>query len=95
MHICFLCKQRHFSFDIVDTDYISPFFTSLLLICVHLCTLGPVDGDGIVPDELEQQLEANLSTRSTEIRGNRPFQAMLYLIPTFHNPAGVCLSPGM
>ena len=55
---------------------------------------APVDGDGIVPEELEKRLEAHLSTRPREVGGNKPFWSMLYLIPTFHNPTGVCLSPG-
>jgi 2-aminoadipate transaminase len=41
----------------------------------------PVDGEGMVVDALEDALRAGL----------RP--ALVYCIPAFHNPAGVCLSP--
>ena len=55
----------------------------------------PIDGDGIIPDKLEQSLEAHMSMKPRELGRNKPFWSMLYLIPTFHNPTGVCLSPGI
>ncbi len=41
----------------------------------------PVDGEGMVVEALEEALRGGL----------RP--ALVYCIPAFHNPAGVCLSP--
>ena len=49
------------------------------------------DDDGIIPGEVERLVNKH----SKELRtpnGERPFRAMLYTIPTFHNPTGRCLS---
>ena len=56
---------------------------------------APIDGEGIIPDELERRLETYQLTRAKERGKGQPFSSMLYLIPTFHNPTGACLSPGM
>jgi DNA-binding transcriptional MocR family regulator len=51
------------------------------------------DCNGIDPDALEEAIKANLSTRSNwKPTASKPYWAMLYLIPQFHNPTGVCLS---
>lgn len=53
----------------------------------------PVDDEGIVPSELEKVLQAHQDYRPRELTERKPFWAMLYLIPVYHNPTGVCLSP--
>ena len=54
-----------------------------------------MDEEGINPDELEKALKANSASRERwKPTARRPFWAMLYIIPTFHNPTGICLSPG-
>ena len=54
-----------------------------------------MDENGIIPEELEQYLKERSSIKPREIGGRKPFWSMLYLIPTFHNPTGVCLSASM
>ena len=54
-----------------------------------------MDEEGIIPEELERNIEGHLSSQSKEINEIKPYCAMLYLIPTFHNPTGVSLAPGM
>jgi DNA-binding transcriptional MocR family regulator len=61
--------------------------------CGLKCIPSPMDGEGIIPDELERRLETHLPTTSRESGGTKPFSSMLYLVPTFHNPTGACLSP--
>jgi DNA-binding transcriptional MocR family regulator len=61
--------------------------------CGLKCVPTPMDEEGIIPEELERCVKARLSDRGREVGGNRPFWSMVYLIPTFHNPTGVCLSP--
>eukprot|EP00117_Sycon_ciliatum_P019323 scpid40214/ scgid17552/ Uncharacterized HTH-type transcriptional regulator YdfD len=50
------------------------------------------DSEGIIPSELKRRVDEY----SSELRtpgDERPFRAMLYCIPTYHNPTGRCLSP--
>ena len=54
-----------------------------------------MDAEGIIPEELERNIQAHLSSQSKEINEKNPFWSMLYLMPTFHNPTGVSLTPGM
>ena len=54
-----------------------------------------MDENGIIPEELEQYLKERSSIKPREIGGIKLFWSMLYLIPTFHNPTGVCLSASM
>ena len=53
-----------------------------------------MDEDGIIPEELERNIQRHLSSQSKEINEKTPFGSMLYLMPTFHNPTGVSLAPG-
>ena len=55
----------------------------------------PVDEEGIIPSELEKVLQAHQDYRPREPTERKPYWAMLYLIPVYHNPTGVCLSPGV
>ena len=50
----------------------------------------PVDGEGIIPDILEEKVKIRYSKRPKK----KPFWSLLYVVSTFHNPTGVCLSPG-
>lgn len=47
-----------------------------------------MDEYGIIPEELERSLQSRV------LGGKGVFSSMLYLIPTFHNPTGISLSPG-
>ena len=50
------------------------------------------DNDGIIPEALERAITAH----SADLRpptSEHPFQAAIYLVPTFHNPTGRCLHP--
>ena len=71
------------------------YYNRCLHMHVFVFSAVPIDGNGIIIHDLEQSLEAHLSTRPRDVGGNKPFWSMLYLIPTFHNPTGACLSPGM
>ena len=64
----------------------------MVRIVLHMFS-APMDEEGIIPDALEKSIEANMSSRPA-VGSLHPFWAMVYLIPTFHNPTGVCLSPG-
>jgi 2-aminoadipate transaminase len=49
---------------------------------IKLCSI-PMDEDGLIPSELEKQLE--------QLRSNELFPSILYTIPNFHNPTGSTL----
>src|SRR6266516_773720 len=50
---------------------------------LELCSI-PMDEDGLIPDELEQQV--------ARLHSSGKFPSMLYTIPNFHNPTGRTLS---
>ena len=55
----------------------------------------PTDSDGIIPSALEETVTSQNSKPATRpLTEARPYRGMIYLIPTFHNPTGKCLSPG-
>ena len=68
------------------------FATSIVLFPLFSVT---IDENGIKTDILEEKVKENLSYKPREVGGNKPFWGMVYLIPVFHNPTGVCLSPGI
>ena len=49
----------------------------------------------MIPEELEKVLEANKDYRPRELTPAKPFWAILYLMPTYHNPCGYCLPAGV
>jgi 2-aminoadipate transaminase len=49
---------------------------------IELCSI-PIDEHGLIPSELEKQLE--------QLRSSGIFPSMLYTIPNFHNPTGSTL----
>lgn len=49
------------------------------------------DNDGVIVDELDQLL-VKYSQKKRCVSKQKPFWAMVYLVPTFHNPTGTCLS---
>ena len=54
-----------------------------------------MDSAGIDPDALEEAIKHHLeSFEQWKLTKPRPFWAMVYLIPNFHNPTGFCLSSG-
>ncbi|KAI8518583.1 hypothetical protein Bbelb_046000 [Branchiostoma belcheri] len=52
----------------------------------------PMDEEGINVDMLDGLLEEHKKSPTVCVTEDRPFWTMLYLIPTFHNPTGRCLS---
>lgn len=55
-----------------------------------------MDKDGIDPDALEAAIESHHAARQQwRPTPLRPYWAMLYLVPQFQNPTGVCLSQGI
>lgn len=54
-----------------------------------------MDKQGIIPEELETALQSHYQSHPPrELTQRKPFWSMLYIMPTFHNPTGVCLPPG-
>ena len=54
-----------------------------------------MDEQGIIPEELEKVLQSHHQSHPPpEPTEKKPFWSMLYCMPTFHNPTGICLSPG-
>ncbi|CAH1271422.1 AADAT [Branchiostoma lanceolatum] len=51
-----------------------------------------MDEDGIDVNMLDRLLEEHKKSSTVRVTENRPYWTMLYLIPTFHNPTGRCLS---
>ena len=49
----------------------------------------------MIPEELEKVLEANKDYQPRDITPAKPFWAILYIMPTFHNPCGYCLPAGV
>ena len=54
-----------------------------------------MNSQGVCPDALEEALKSHSdSFKQWNETRPRPYWAMVYLMPTFHNPTGYCLSPG-
>ena len=69
----------------------------MYLVINFCCMSSPsvaMDEDGIVPKDLERAIRENSGGIPQIITDDKPYWAMLYTIPTFHNPTGRLLSPG-
>ncbi|VDM42315.1 unnamed protein product [Toxocara canis] len=53
----------------------------------------PIELDGMNVDRLEEMWAKNLKEIKTEEQAKRPYQAVLYTVPTFQNPTGTVLPP--
>lgn len=56
-----------------------------------------IDEHGLDPVALENALDQQMQTAKWQQwhpSESRPFRAILYIMPVFHNPTGVCLSAG-
>ncbi|ELT99789.1 hypothetical protein CAPTEDRAFT_183609 [Capitella teleta] len=53
----------------------------------------PTDENGMKVDALEKLLEERFGGKDFEGSTHRPFQCMIYTVPTFHNPTGATLAP--
>ena len=53
-----------------------------------------MDSDGILVDELENQLKKHLPNQSEQKQRKSVYNGMLYLIPVLQNPTGINLSKG-
>lgn len=54
-----------------------------------------MDESGVLTDDLKRIVEENLTVSEKPMDKSRPFKAMFYTIPTFHNPTGACLADGV
>ena len=57
-------------------------------------TAVAIDDNGMVPKDLERAIKENSGGIPQVITAAKPYWAMVYMIPTFQNPTGFCLSPG-
>lgn len=67
------------------------------LFCHFISIIVAMDGQGIIPDALEEALKQQMLTTSWQTwrpTERRPFRALLYIMPVFQNPTGVNLSSG-
>ena len=72
------------------------FLLCFLIIFPHYCSLVDFNNNGICPVALEKMLESHSdSFKHWNETKERPYWAMLYLMPTFHNPTGYCMPPGL
>ena len=53
----------------------------------------PFSDTGVVPEELQRLARVEKSHRKPSSSG-KPFWALFYTIPVYHNPTGVSASPG-
>ena len=63
---------------------------------IDTCSLiVDMSSQGVCPDALEEALKSHSdSFKQWNETRPCPYRAMVYLMPTFHNPMGYCLSPG-
>lgn len=57
-------------------------------------TIVPIDENGMVIDELQKLIENLQNSFPNDRPKEKPYNAMVYIIPTFQNPTGRCLSEG-
>ena len=58
--------------------------------------LVPTDEDGIIPAALEEAIVRQNTKHGTRpLTEKKPYRGLIYLIPTFDNPTGRCLSEGL
>ena len=60
----------------------------------HIVTAVAMDDNGMVPKALERAIKENSGGIPQVITAAKPYWAMVYMMPTFQNPTGFCLSPG-
>ncbi len=61
----------------------------------HLTIISvPTDDNGIDVDSFEKTVAERHKTSTYKPTDTKPYWAMLYLIPTYHNPRGSCLPKG-
>ena len=53
-----------------------------------------MDDNGMVPKALERAIKENSGGIPQVITAAKPYWAMVYMMPTFQNPTGFCLSSG-
>ena len=59
-----------------------------------ISTLVPMDNQGLIPDGLEEVIEANKNYRPRILTEDKPYWAILYVLSSFQNPCGFNLPPG-
>lgn len=62
---------------------------------MYLSLLVRMDEDGIIVQELESKANELKAVGIWEISSEKPFWAMLYTMPVFHNPTGITLKQGI
>jgi DNA-binding transcriptional MocR family regulator len=81
--------------DIVFIEETSYFIAIKVLKETKKMKLVPVamDEEGMIPQDLERALRENSGGIPQVITEEKPYWAMLYTVPTFHNPTGRLMSP--
>ncbi|XP_065885077.1 uncharacterized protein [Dysidea avara] len=85
-------------FEAGDVVYIEDPTYFLVFSVLETCKLSTkcvsTDEEGIIPSALEEAIVQHNATHATRpLTETKPYRGMIYLIPTFHNPTGKCLSP--
>ncbi|XP_065886332.1 uncharacterized protein [Dysidea avara] len=85
-------------FEAGDTVYVedpSYFIAFKIFKTCNFNVVGvPTDPEGIIPSALEETVTSHNAKPATRpLTETKPYRGMMYLIPTFHNPTGKCLSP--
>lgn len=61
----------------------------------HSHHLVSADEQGIIPEALEEAVSLQSTKHATRpLTEDKPYRGLVYLIPTFDNPTGRCLSDG-
>jgi DNA-binding transcriptional MocR family regulator len=81
--------------DLVFVDELAYFLALDLLTKDSKMKPVPVamDEEGMIPQDLERALRENSGGIPQVITEEKPYWAMLYTVPTFHNPTGRLMSP--
>jgi DNA-binding transcriptional MocR family regulator len=76
-------------------SYITVFSHSLIsfLSCVVFISV-PIDSEGVDVTAMENIVREEKSKGSWNVTEEKPFWAMFYTIPIFHNPTGITLPKG-
>ncbi|EDV28145.1 uncharacterized protein TRIADDRAFT_53439 [Trichoplax adhaerens] len=86
-----LLKSGDFVFVEEPTYFLA---LSMLREDMHLNIVPiPTDNEGIQIDTLEESLKIHKAKSNHVVSEAQPFWSIIYLIPTFNNPKGFCVSP--
>ena len=61
---------------------------------LSISLIVPTDAEGVDCGALDQLLGEHKSKSTMTVDEKHPFWSMVYLIPTYNNPRGMCFPPG-